>query len=416
MPESLFREAVLAHRAKPRQPALLSKPISAWLLVAFSIGTIALLAIFATAFEFARKDTVAGHLVPRAGWSRVTASRNAVVTQCNVENGQRVEAGEVLLELSSGHGVGNGVPVGQRLLTDIAERKRALSTRIDAEKAVYEHRQQDHRLQIKSLDDQEARLIEDMGAHRRRVAIANRRLVQARVLLRRGGLSESDVITLADDLESRKSTLALKGRELEQLQAQRFTRLHLMGEAEASWTATQAALADQLHTLSMEDTRVRSDLQVHVLAPKNGRVSSLRIEVGDWIEVGDVIVDVIPEDAELIARLSVSSRAVGRVAEGQEVRVYLDSFPYERHGVQAGRVSRVSETTVGVKRGSSDLTWRNDQAEFQIDVEFPDGFTLAPAEMRALRPGMSLTADIVHGYGTLLDWFLDPIRRAQIRL
>ena len=377
---------------------------------------IAMLGIFATTFQFARKDSAAGHLVPKAGWSRVTASRNAVVARCKIANGQQVEAGDVLLELSSGYGVGGGIPVGQKLLMDLAERKRTLNTRIDAGRAAYEHNRQDHEVQTKSLDNQEARLTEELEAHRRRVAMANRRLLLARTLMRRGVLSESDVMALVDELEARKGTLASKGRELERLQAQRFARLHSAGGTDASWAAAQAALVDELHALSMEETRIRSDLLATVLAPRSGRVSSLRVDVGDWIEVGDVIVDIIPQDVELIARLFVASRAVGQVTEGQEVRVYLDAFPYERHGAQAGRVFRVSETTVGVERGLSSLGSRHDQAEFQIDVEFPDGLTLAPADMRSVRPGMSLTADIVHGYGTLQDWFLDPIRRARKRL
>ena len=78
-------------------------------------------------------------------------------------------------------------------------------------------------------------------------------------------------------------------------------------------------------------------------------------------------------------------------------------------------MSRVSETTVDVEHGGRSAGVGN-EARFQIDVEFPDGFSLAPDQLRSVRPGMSITADIVHGHGTLLDWFLDPIRRARTRL
>lgn len=181
----------------------------------FSSATITVLATFAAAFEFARKDSVAGHLVPKTGWSRVTASRNAVVRVCNVVNGQQVEAGDVLLELSSGHGVGSGMPVGRKLLSDIAKRKRTLATRIQAGKAAYEQDRQNHEVQAKSLEDQEGRLTEELQAHRRRVAVANQRLLQARTLMRQRVLSESDGMALVDELEARKGNLASKGRELE---------------------------------------------------------------------------------------------------------------------------------------------------------------------------------------------------------
>ena len=113
-------------------------------------------------------------------------------------------------------------------------------------------------------------------------------------------------------------------------------------------------------------------------------------------------------------RLLAPSAAMGFIEPGQEVRVYLDALPYERHGAQFARVLSVSETSLDPEEAQ----WNPIQggAIYRIDVEFPDGLTLPPGQSHALRPGMSLTADLVREYGTLVDWMLEPLRRTARRL
>ena len=55
-------------------------------------------------------------------------------------------------------------------------------------------------------------------------------------------------------------------------------------------------------------------------------------------------------------------------------------------------------------------------AHYRVDVEFPRGFALTPAQAQALRPGMTVTADLVRDYGTLVDWILEPLQGAARRL
>lgn len=129
---------------------------------------------------------------------------------------------------------------------------------------------------------------------------------------------------------------------------------------------------------------------------------------------GDALLDILPSEVDLKARLFVDSGAMALVDVGQEVRVYLDAFPYERHGAHAGRVSSISETTLGPgTRGNAE---RVSGEFFRIEVEFPDGFNLSPALRQSLRPGMTVSADLVHHYGTLIDWLLEPLQGAVSRL
>ena len=162
----------------------------------------------------------------------------------------------------------------------------------------------------------------------------------------------------------------------------------------------------------MDEHRLRSEGAAKVLAPKRGIVASVRVDVGDGVHPGKTLLDILPEDSAVTARLFAPPEAMGFVQPGQSVRVYIDAFPYERYGAQSGRVLSLSNSAVtpdespesGISPG------------YRVDVEFPDGLALTSAQRLALRPGMTVTADLIRDRGTLLDWLLEPLRATTSRL
>ncbi len=164
----------------------------------------------------------------------------------------------------------------------------------------------------------------------------------------------------------------------------------------------------------MEASRILGEGAFRILAPRNGTVASVRVEIGDAVQPGRALLDVVPTDSVLQGRLFAPSAAMGFIEPGQEVRIYLDAFPYERYGAQSAQVLSVSETALD----PGEAQWNPIQggAIYRIDVEFPDGFALPPAQLDALRPGMTLTADLVRDHGTLVDWMLEPLRGTARRL
>lgn len=410
---SLFRDEVFSRfQASFWQPPLLSRPVSGLLLSSFAAIAAAGLVAFAVSFSFARKEQATGHLVPVAGWSRVSARSFAVVRRRHVETGDRVETGDVLYEFASGAGLRRGMSVERKLLQDVEGRRDALNARLAAIDAQFDN---DRDLQEKerAAGVQQLQYLEsEIASLEARLDISMRQHRDGLKLKMSGALADADLLDLADRAESRSALLAVAQRELVQIRSghemrqQQYARLALDREE------SRAIVVEQLYALAMEEAHVRDS--THVLAPRSGRVASVRVGVGDWVRPGDALLDILPIDIGLKARLFVRSSAIGLLDIGQEVRVYLDAFPYERHGAHAGRVFHVSETTLGP--GAQGDTDRATGEFFRIEVEFPDGFNLSPAQRRSLRPGMTVSADLVRDYGTLLDWLLEPLRGAASRL
>ena len=418
MTASLFREEALRRfRRSPFQPPLLSKPVSGLLLAALSALAVVGMVLFAFSFQFARKEQATGYLTPVGGWSRVSVRNPAVVRQRFVEAGEVVEVGDVLFELTASEGLAKGQSVANRILRDIEGRRQALRERLAVTDAQYANDAVLLDADRTAAEREVEHLASELRSHEARLAIARRQYARVLRLRRSGAIAEVDLLAVADDVESRSVAVSAVLRELATVRTRLETHAERVRRLGHERDAERASAADRLHALAVEETKIGAEESGRLLAPRNGRIGSVRAQPGDSVRPGDVLLDIMPVDGELQAKLFVSAGAIGSVNLGQDVRIYLDAFPYERHGAQHGRVLAVSETAVPSRAWDVPVGADGYGATaFRIDVGFPGGFSLAPEHARSLRPGLTLSADIVRDYATLADWLTEPLRGAAGRL
>ena len=411
----LFRdEALERFRGTAWQPPLLSRPISAWGLAALAMIAAATFVAFAATFEFARKEQVRGYLTPAGGWSRVTAKSFGVIRRRLANPGDDVRTGDVLLEISPGDGVQQALTVQDRMLEEIQARRAVLDERIRLIAREYE--QETVLLERTAEADRREleRLEEEIEMTRIRARIARQRYLDGLRLADSGALAPAETIRLEDEMHSRLLVLSERGRAADRLRASLAANAARLTQIEINRDLNTAAIREQAHALAMEESRILGEGAQRVLAPRDGMVVSVRVDAGDGVQPGQALLDIVPPGSVLQGRLFVPSVAMGFVEPGQEVRVYLDAFPYERHGAQSGRVSLVSATAL--TQGEAPMGQIQGGAHYRVDVDFPHGFALSPVQMQALRPGMTVTADLVRDYGTLVDWIMEPLQGAARRL
>lgn len=407
MTAALFREEALrSFEMSPWQPPLLTAPTSGTLLLVFVTLVVGAVLGFSALFEFARKEQVHGHLTPAAGWIRVSATSFGVVQQRLVMDGDTVAAGDVLLELAPGQGLKKGLTVPDKLIEEIVAQRATLESQGRLLVAQYEN-------DLERIDREHQLATEDLASlelerelHGGRLRIAKRRLEDAQRLVAANVLAASDVSTLADGVRALALPLAENRRATARIQSSLAAAVGRRAHLALELQADQAAVRERLHSLAMEEHRLRGQSAARVLAPRAGVVASVRVGTGDRVTPGQRLLDILPRDTKLHARLFAPSAAMGVVEVGQPVRIYLDAFPYERHGAQVGRVVLVSASTLAPEETPTGA------ATFQIDVDFPEGFDLDPVHQAALRPGMTVAADLLGSRGTLLDWALEPLHAA----
>ncbi len=299
----LFRDAALARFSSSAwQPALLSKPVSGYLLAA--CATLAGLGLvgFANTFEFARKEQVQGYLTPASGWTRLKAKSFGVVHRRFVAPGDSVQLGDVLLEVSSGDGLQQDLTVQDQMLEEIQGRRAALQARLRLLAA--EHEQNLRLLSQQNLSDRKklSRLGKEIRLSKANVEIAQKRRQDGQQLVSSGYLSLADLTTLEEELRMRLLSLSQRQGEAEQLQAHLATNEMRWEKLAVERDLKQALIQEQLHALAMDESRLRNEGAFRYLAPRNGAVASVRVRAGDSVQPGTVLLDIVPEDGVLQGR------------------------------------------------------------------------------------------------------------------
>ena len=117
-------------------------------------------------------------------------------------------------------------------------------------------------------------------------------------------------------------------RQLEQLLAAGSAREKEAQDAQTLLAGTRA----QLDRMQAERDRMEVELQrTTVLAPFDGLVSRKLVEAGQWVEVGEGLVELISV-GEIDALVDVPERLVGNLSVGTPVQVNIDAMQLELTG------------------------------------------------------------------------------------
>lgn len=204
---------------------------------------------------------------------------------------------------------------------------------------------------------------------------------------------------IARELAAAKGRRTLLQAEIQELQdAVEEVRTRFHAEASEKRAASAGELRQVTEQLAALEERVAETL---IKSPVSGTVQSVpKTRVGEVIEPGGKVAEIVPGDEGLHLVVRLAPRDVGFVRAGQPAKVKIDAFDYSRYGALEGTVERVSPTTFVDERGVSyyEVAVALDRAYFGDD---PGQF--------ALVPGMTGEADIKTGEKTVFQYMWKPV-------
>jgi membrane fusion protein len=404
----LFRKEAVVHATQRLSGAVvLATPLSVRLLgLLFSTIIVAAL-IFASLASYARKATVTGWLVPDQGLVRATVATAGFIQRVAVKEGDVVAKGAPLAEIRVATETAGG-NVGERFVQQLRaeaeaarEKARIQLERLDAESSQTIVRLQKLRVELKQLHMQ-AELQE------KRVTLAKQEAARGDEIAAKGLLPfrERDArrhaaLQAEQEVAAQQRQIAGTEREMSDLTA----RLSAIGveieSAHADRRSAEATLEQRV--IDAEARRVQL-----VSAPVAGRIAALPVGVGQALSVGATVAVIIPQGAKLEAELLAPSRAAGFIGPGQDVRLMLQAFPYQRFGAVRGAIKAISTTVLGpAEIAIPGLEIK--EPVFRVRVTLERDEIQAYGEAIPLQPGMVLSADIVFDRRSLIQWLFDPL-------
>lgn len=151
---------------------------------------------------------------------------------------------------------------------------------------------------------------------------------------------------------------------------------------------------------------INSDLEKYKLSkeyqqitsPVDGYVNSIAVNtVGQAVSSAEELVTIVPENAEPEMVCYIKNMDIADIEVGTETEIKLEAYPYNKYGTVKGNVTYISPSAfVNEKMGSVYLV--------KINItEIPDGIDIIS--------GLSGNIEIKIGKRSVMDYFLDPIKK-----
>ena len=142
-------------------------------------------------------------------------------------------------------------------------------------------------------------------------------------------------------------------------------------------------------------------------APTDGTVLQVADRSqGSVLREAETLVTLVPDGADLYIEANVPSRDISYLKVGDEVRIKLEAYPFQRFGTAHGVLTVIGADSVPLdpNDGSAGLVYR-------AQVKITDGRAELARRGIHLKPGMVASAEIQTGKRSIASYVLDPILR-----
>ncbi len=367
--------------------------------------------LFLSFGTYTRRSTVTGQLLPSAGVIRILTPQVGVVVEKNVVEGQVVKKGDVLYVLSSDR-VGSGTrEIQADISQQVDERRRSMEAEIARNRNV-EGGEVSHLERRAGILRAEAQAIErQLEQQAIRLKLAQDAKARYQSLADQDFIAREQLFLKETELSEQQSRLQALQREGLVAQRELATTVREIENTRVRYTNQNALLQRSISSAQQELTEVDAKRRVVITAPESGRATLVLGEVGQVVDATRPIMNLVPQDAVLEARLYAPSRTIGFVRKGDKVQVRYQSFPYQKFGQYEGVVDSVSNASVPSAEQVGFMLPDTPAGEpvFAITVRLKQQAVTAYGQPVPLQAGMRLDADVLQETRRLYEWVLEPL-------
>ncbi|MDR0310744.1 MAG: HlyD family efflux transporter periplasmic adaptor subunit [Acidobacteriota bacterium] len=404
----LFRKEAVDHqRERLCGELILAQPISYWAITVFLVAVTSIACWFLAANSYARKEKVPGIIVPREGIVTVYPPQAGILAELNVSEGMSVEESAVLFSMLTDQRMTGGEYVGLKLIEQLDVQEIYLNRKLayEQERAV---------AALEANETKANRLRKEIEQLQRLIRTQNEALEISRGAYERmQKLSSENVISQIEleeyykkYLEQKQQSDSLAMRMDEAVSSMEETALNVKTLKVGSKREI-ADIENQLAELAKQRTQISGQRQMVVSAPVAGRITAVTVSVGQKIDAARPLFSIIPNNSDLQADLYLPTRSIGFLETGQSINIGYEAFPYQKFGTYPGKISQVAGSVIMPGEPASGLTFQ--EPVYKVTAALESQHVQAYGKEIPLRPGMTLSADVVLDKRSLFEWLLEPV-------
>jgi hemolysin D len=435
-------------------------PVAMWLMALISFTVLSALAW--SYFGWLDIHAVAAGKIQPSGHSKIVQPLDpGKVVAIHVENGARVAAGDVLLELDPTETAADRDTQARELESTSAEAARRRAAVASAEAGTFQHgtiefaasigpsvreREQSAlgadlaqlssnldslRAQIDEKIATKDRLKASIAARERLIALYRERVAMRENIETAGAGSRALVIEALQQLESQITTDVGERGQLTEADAAIRSLQRKLEQSVSQFVAEQIQKRVEAERkrdrLEQELIKAKSRSDHTLLrAPLDGTIQQLAVTtVGQVVTTGQSLMTIVPIEAPLEVEAMIANRDIGFVKTGQRAVVKVEAFPFTRYGVIEAEVVKVSRDAVDDRDAAAmtdaPATSRVPTASRPQNLFYAATLRLTHRNMTIdgeqvpLAPGMAVTVEIKTGERRALDYILSPVREMVLQ-
>jgi hemolysin D len=391
---------------------------------------------------FAKLDIVAvaqGRLVPQTYVKIVQPAEAGIVREILVKEGDEVDAGQALLRLDPTVNASDSAAVSRELqlhrlqIRRIESELAGISMKRTAQDdpdlfAQMEAQRVSHRQEfldaVAREESARERATKDLQAARElltkleatlpsyeKTAKAYEKLAQNNLV---GGIQAEErrreAIEKAQDLKAQRATVASLEATIDESR-RRAAQLgsnyvNDLNQARIDATTAINRLEQQSRKLHFQNGLLE------LRAPQAAIVKELATTtVGAVVQPGSVLLSLVPRGEPLVAEVQIENKDVGFVSPKQVVRLKLAAYPFQKYGMLEGKVQNVSADASVVKRSGSQGADHLQPFGFKALIVLNQQKLHSGQKHLPIAAGMQVSAEIVQGQRTVMEYLLSPVQR-----
>lgn len=169
---------------------------------------------------------------------------------------------------------------------------------------------------------------------------------------------------------------------------------------------TQEALRqanEQVNNLRFELAKASQRYDTtEIKSPVTGTVQQLSVHtIGGVVTAAQPLMVVVPQEDQLEVNALISNKDIGFVRPGQNVVIKLEAFPYTRYGYITGHVKSISFDAIENEKLG---------LVFSVIVEMDKNYLTFEAQKIYLTPGMAASAEVKTGTRRVISYLLSPLQ------
>jgi len=239
-------------------------------------------------------------------------------------------------------------------------------------------------------------------------------------LYEKGSESKINMLNSVEQVKQEETKVEVAKSKFRELDAQLVVIEKQTAAFVAGWRAEIAGKLteayDELGTLQEDLNKANKALEYTTISvPADGEYPEYYVleaaerTLGSVVKEGEALFKLAPLGSTLEVEMEVPSRDIGRVQIGDEVKIKLTAFPYQKHGYLTGTITTISEGTE--EKQSEGGQPQMPYYRARVSIVDPNALTNVSKNFRLI-PDSVAECEIKVGRRSVISFFLYPLWRA----